>query len=98
MRSYFLQDVYVPGNALGMERQLADVVRPFVNHVLGEDAMKQLAERVQARQQEILSENKRLREVHVSLELNGENYWPFRFTIGNVNVSVRKVEGMEDTL
>ena len=98
MRSYFLQNVYVPGNALGMERQLADVVRPFVNHVLGEDAMKQLAERVQARQQEILSENKRLREVHVSLELNGENYWPFRFTIGNVNVSVRKVEGMEDTL
>lgn len=25
-------------------------------------------------------------------------YWPFRFTIGNVNVSVRKVEGMEDAL
>lgn len=98
MKRFFLQDVYVPGNALGMERQLADVVRPFVNHVLGEDAMRQLADKVKARQQEILSESKRLREVHVSLELNGANYWPFRFTIGNVNVSLRKVEGMEDTL
>lgn len=91
MRSYFLQNVYVPGNALGMERKLAEVARPYVDHVLSENAMSDLAEKIDNEQAKILSENKRLRAVDIRLELDSQ--YLNRFTVGNVTISFREVQG-----
>jgi len=91
MRHYFISNVYVPANALGMERKLAEVAKPYEDHVLSENAMSDLAEKIDNEQAKILSENKRLRPVDIHLELN--NSYLNRFTVGNVTISFREVQG-----
>lgn len=95
---FFITDVYLPAGCRTMEHNLAKVAEPYVDHILSYDAMLRLADKVAEEQTAILKENKRLKPVAISVDLDGETYsipgeaWRY-FRIGQVSVHFRLVKG-----
>ncbi len=95
---FFITDVYIPTGCRTMEHNLAKVAEPYVDHILSYDAMLRLADKVAEEQTAILKENKRLKPVAISVDLDGETYsipgeaWRY-FRIGQVSVHFRLVKG-----
>lgn len=91
---YFITEVYVPSGSRTIEHQLADHVRPYIDHVLSESALTRLAQDVTNYQQELCKENRRLRPVDIRLDLdNAGGYLPYFFHLGQVSVSLRYIKG-----
>jgi len=91
---FFITDVYAPAGTRTLERNLADLVRPYINHILSYDAMLRLAKSVCDEEVKLVSMNKRLKEVPISIDLEGDTYngWKY-FHIGQVSVQFRLVKG-----
>ena len=91
---FFITEVYVPSGSRTIEHQLADHVRPYIDHVLSESALARLAQDVTDYQNDIVKENRRLRPVDIRLDLDsGGGYLPYFFHMGQVSVSLRYVKG-----
>lgn len=91
---FFITEVYVPSGSRTIEHQLADHVRPYIDHVLSESALTRLAQDVTDYQNNIVKENRRLRPVDIRLDLDsGGGYLPYFFYMGQVSVSLRYVKG-----
>lgn len=94
MARYFIYAVNVTSTAHKMERELAEVVRPYERHILSERAMESLEQMARVRQIDLHLANKRLRPVTISLDLHpSPDYIPPSFAMGNVFVTFYKVEG-----
>ena len=95
---FFITDVYIPAGCRTMEHNLAKLAEPYIDHILSYDAMLRLADKVAQEQTAILKENKRLKPVDISVDLDGDYYslpgkaWRF-FRIGQVSVQFRLVKG-----
>lgn len=94
---FFITDVYIPSGCRTMEQNLAKVAEPYVDHILSYDAMLRLADIIAQEQEAHLAENKRLKPVQISIDLDGETYKhspAYRyFHIGQVSVQFRFVKG-----
>ena len=81
-----------------METNLAAVPRKYVDHILSYDAMLRLADEVAQTQAQLLNENRRLKPVDISIDLDGKTEYrhtpAYRyFYIGQVSVHFRHVKG-----
>ena len=94
---FFITEVYIPSGCRTMEHNLAAVPRKYVDHILSYDAMLRLADEVAQTQAQLLNENRRLKPVDISIDLDGETYKhspAYRyFHIGQVSVNFRYVKG-----
>lgn len=95
---YFITEVYVPSGCRTMETNLAAVPRRYVDHILSYDAMLRLADEVAQTQAQLLNENRRLKPVDISIDLDGQTDRSrlacYRhFYIGQVSVHFRHVKG-----
>lgn len=95
---FFITEVYIPAGCRTMEHNLAKVAEPYVDHVLSYDAMLRLSDMIAREQVSILAENKRLKPVEISIDLDGDTYstpghvWRY-FNIGQVSIHFRIVKG-----
>lgn len=95
---FFITEVYIPSGCRTMEHNLAAVPRKYVDHILSYDAMLRLADEVAQTQAQLLNENRRLKPVDISINLDGDtdrsHLAAYRyFHIGQVSVNFRYVKG-----
>lgn len=90
---FFITDVYIPAGCRTMEHNLAKVVEPYIDHIMSEEAMRRLADKVVEEQNNLCAANKRIKPVTIEMDLDGGDYrWRF-FRIGQVSISFRYVKG-----
>lgn len=95
---FFITDVYIPSGCRTMEQNLAKVAQPYVDHILSYDAMLRLADIIAQEQEAYLAENKRLKPVQISIDLDGKTYartgqvWRY-FNVGQVSIHFRHIKG-----
>ena len=95
---FFITEVYSPSGCRTMEQILAKVAQPYVDHILSYDAMLRLADEIAQTQAQLLTENRRLKPVEISVDLDGETYstpghvWRY-FNIGQVSIHFRHIKG-----
>lgn len=92
---FFIYEVVIPSGTRTLEKDLADVVTPYVDHILSAGAMERLMAAVGARQSQLVSMNKRLRPVYLEMDLDGDalDFGYKYFHIGQVSVRFRLVKG-----
>jgi len=95
MKRYFVVEVYVPGGAKTMERNLCEVAkREFLHNLIHEERIPTVVEHLKWNQDEILRNNRRLTPVEIKFYPE-ENYHTGHCTItmGMVHIQMQLVKG-----